>query len=301
MRTPQQDAHEQAVQSPELAALVAAARELELPPLRVNADAIYQGFRAQRARTRTRVIGGLALAASLALAWSLGARGQDRDATVVAERVEAPAVAVAVEEVAPVEAAPQLIAAATVTPEGDATFEVLAPRRIRLHDGVFAITFTGDLAAGDPDATFEVLAGDQTMILRAGSARVTVAGHHSEAALERGAAEWIREGKRTKLVPPDPRGPEALAAEAERQLAAGERDAAIDLLLALVRSYPAAPESRTALVDLGALLAAEGRKPEAYCAYHYYLERVPQSPVRADVTRALAKLAPTDCDEFTPR
>ncbi|MCA9687973.1 MAG: hypothetical protein KC636_00065, partial [Myxococcales bacterium] len=111
----------------------------------------------------------------------------------------------------------------------------------------------------------------------------------------------IREGKRTKLVPREPRGPEALAAEAERQLAAGERDAAIDLLLALVRSYPAAPESRTALVDLGALLAAEGRKPEAYCAYHYYLERVPQSPVRADVTRALAKLAPTDCDEFTPR
>jgi hypothetical protein len=82
----------------------------------------------------------------------------------------------------------------------------------------------------------------------------------------------------------------ALARQAEQAMAEQRRGDAIRALVTLVRRYPRSSAARAALLDLGRLLRADGRRDEARCAYRQLVKRWPTDPMRTEIDRALASL-----------
>ena len=80
------------------------------------------------------------------------------------------------------------------------------------------------------------------------------------------------------------------------------RGDAIRALTTLVRRYPTSSAARAALLDLGRLLRADGRRDEARCTYRQLVARWPADPMRAEIDRALGSLGEGPaCNGLTPR
>lgn len=97
-----------------------------------------------------------------------------------------------------------------------------------------------------------------------------------------------------------PLGPSALARRADRYLATGDRERAIETWKALVTRYPKASTARGALLDLGRAYRASGQRAKARCAYKLFLKRWPYSQLRTEVERALDDLGDGPCRGLTP-
>lgn len=82
----------------------------------------------------------------------------------------------------------------------------------------------------------------------------------------------------------------ALARQAEQAMAEQRRGDAIRALGTLVRRFPKSSAARAALLDLGRLLRADGRRDEARCAYRQLIARWPADPMRKEIDRALRGL-----------
>lgn len=154
----------------------------------------------------------------------------------------------------------------------------------------------------------------RTLELIEGSATIEVVGHDAAVRLHGGIAAWIgADGQRTlievehvELGSGDASNEVefaaalALAREADRLLAAGEREQAITTLRQLVETYPSASQTRAAVLDLAHLLDSAGRESEARCAYQLHLDRWPDSSVTAEVEAQLAHLGKAECRGLEP-
>lgn len=106
-----------------------------------------------------------------------------------------------------------------------------------------------------------------------------------------------------RAVPRKP-APDAseLAREAEEAMAQQRRGDAIRALRTLVRRYPSSSAARAALLDLGRLLRADGRRDEARCAYRQLVARWPSDPMRGEIDRVLESLGDgPDCKGLRPQ
>lgn len=152
----------------------------------------------------------------------------------------------------------------------------------------------------------------RTLELVEGRATIEVVGQDAAVRLHTGVAAWIdTDGRRTQIVVErfeladddvhDQTTSATLAREADRLLAAGEREQAIETLRRLVETYPNATQARAAVLDLARLLDAAGRDGEARCAYELHLERWPDSSITAEVEAQLAQLGKTACRGLHPQ
>lgn len=298
IRPPSQD--EPAVTSPALQRLVDAAREQPLPPLRVDADAVYRGYTAARRGQRRALAGaavGLLAAAGVAalvlVRPGLGEAPPTGPSGQVAQHMapgpDAPRAAVP--------RPPSLAAQVHIAAEGDTPGPtVLGPWSVGLAPGNYDVAV--DDHAGDEVLRARSAGG--SVELHHGRVHIVVGADHTEARLVEGEATFIAPlGERRPLtrdepVPADiPAEPDAptLARRAEAQLTAGKRDAAIKLLTQLVTGHPQHSAARSALIDLGGLLKAEGRPDEARCAYRMWLARYgARAQLADDVQKALGRL-----------
>lgn len=303
---------------PELQRYIAAARKQPPIATRVSADAVLAGVEAQRRRTQTRrtllFSAAVAIAASLLAAivlWPiLSAREQPRDqpqragSSVAAQPSKLPGPASSEHAVEP---------ASAIRMRSTAPVEVLGPWSIALHEGTHEI----ELESGDQHVLTVALPGRTLELasLESIGARMTVEFVDGDAAvrLRTGVAAWIGvDGQRTEISVEHfeqatseiasettsqfeasrDSGPSAaeLARAAEQALAAGQREQAIAHYRQLVRKHPRASQTRAAVLDLARLLRVSGEADEARCAYRLYLERWPQSSVRAEVESQLERL-----------
>lgn len=93
-----------------------------------------------------------------------------------------------------------------------------------------------------------------------------------------------------------------LARQAEEAMAQQRRGDAIRALRTLVRRYPNSSAARAALLDLGRLLRADGRRDEARCAYRQLVARWPSDPMRGEIDRVLDSLGEGPaCKGLQPR
>ena len=93
-----------------------------------------------------------------------------------------------------------------------------------------------------------------------------------------------------------------LARQAEEAMAQQRRGDAIRALRTLVRRYPSSSAARAALLDLGRLLRADGRRDEARCAYRQLVARWPSDPMRGEIDRVLESLGDgPDCKGLRPQ
>ncbi len=299
---------------------VEAAREQPVVETCVTADAVAAGLEHQRRRAQSRRI--VLLSASMAVAASLVAVGlvwpllSARDDERSVEPIERHATATVEREPPAIPSEDAQALASAVRLRSTAAVEVRGLWSIALHDGVHEIEV--DAVAGHaltialPGRTLELVEGSLTIELADGDAAVH---------LHTGVAAWVDEhGGRTKIrverfdldgAPeadadpnePAPTPPNAaeLARAAEQRLAAGQRDQAVAIYRQLVRKHPRASQTRGAVLDLARLLRAAGRKDEARCAYHLYVERWPNSAVRSEVESQLERLgAGPDCRGLRP-
>jgi hypothetical protein len=167
---------------------------------------------------------------------------------------------------------------------------------------------------GQPDATMgplRVELAGRTLELVEGRATIEVVGHDAAVRLHTGVAAWIgADGQRTQIEVEQLEGAAGehsvasaaeLAREADRLLAANEREQAITILRRLVEIYPHATQARVAVLDLARLLGEVGRARAARCAYELYLDRWPDSSVTAEVEAQLARLAEVECRGLDPQ
>jgi hypothetical protein len=195
-----------------------------------------------------------------------------------------------------------------------APVEVRGPWAISLREGTHEIEV-------DPDAGHPLLIAlpDRSLELVEGRVQVEFTGEPggtvAAVRVETGVAAWVGpDGARTQVLVERMDldgsgldgsgldGPGAkqssgssaaeLARKAEELLATGKRDQAIASYQQLVRKHPRAQQSRAALLDLARLLRNAGREDEARCAYRLFLDRWPDSSVRAEVEAQLARLGP---------
>jgi hypothetical protein len=294
-KTPSQD--EPAVTSPELQRLVDAARDVPLPPLRVDADAVFRGYTtAKQGQRRVGAAAACLLAAGVAAfvltrpapapAPSTGPSGQV--AQHMAPGPDAPRTVV---PRPPVLADPIHIVAEGDTPSPT----VLGPWSVGLAPGSYAV----EVEDHPGDDVLRARSAGGTVELHHGRVQILVGADHTEAQLVEGVATWVAPlGERRPLtkaepVPSDtPAAPDAseLARRAEAQLTAGKRDAAIKLLSQLVTQHAHHPAARSALIDLAGLLKGDGRTDEARCAYRLWLARYAHAQLEGDVQKALDRL-----------
>ncbi len=184
-------------------------------------------------------------------------------------------------------------------------------QRVSLGEGSHQVEVTRE--PGEPAVPLYIELPGRTLELVEGRASIEVSGDEVAVRLHTGVAAWIAvDGRRTQieveqvsldeLAPePAPHPAAELAREADRLLAAGEREQAIETLHRLVEQHPHASPSRAAILDLARLLATLEREREARCAYELYLERWPDSSVSAEVRAQLARLRPAKCSGLAPR
>jgi hypothetical protein len=302
---------EPAVTSPELEHLVALARDQRVPPLRVDADAVFTGFTAAKRRQRRigAIVGGLLAAGLAALALTRLDLDASRDAAMsgqVAEFTASPLEAARpIRSVGPTLAAPIRIVAEGETPSPT----VFGPWDVGLAPGTYHV----DVEDHPGDEFLRARSAGGEVEVRNGRVHIVVGADHTEARLEYGVATWIAPlGERRPLsvdVGPVSAGnagaadASELARRAEGHLTAGERDDAIRLLIQLVTDHAEHPVARSGLIDLAGLFRGVGRVDEARCAYRLYLRRYSGKAQLADeVEKALRRLGdgPT-CDGLRPR
>ena len=305
------DEDEPAVRHPGLQMLVDAARAQPTPLASLDAETLHAAWRAHRARRRAR-IATLAVAAAVLLGLAaLTPRlleptpsPSESSGTVAETREPAPPTTQPSSDrapettVTPEDAPPRLAAGVEVTrlPGTDpaAAVEITGAHALRLPAGEWSVD-------SHVSETVEVGIPDGTLELHGGHVQVRVAADVAHAEVLRDEVIHVDlEGRRTPLhpgAPTDAATPsrarptaEALAAEAEAHLAAGDRAQAIASLRRLVTTYPRSATARTGLIDLGRLLEASGRKDEARCAYAVFLERWPGHALSGDVSRASTAL-----------
>lgn len=284
---------------------IAAARAQPIVETNVSADAVMAGLEAHRRRTQGRrtllLSAGVAMAASLiaaAVLWPLlSARVDDES------RSDEPSAAL---ERGSAEPTGHALANA-VRMRSTAPVEVLGPWSIALHEGTHELEVDAvaehALTIALPGRTLELLEGSMT---------IEFVGHEAAVRLHTGVAAWVAEdGQRSQISvehfeldapqpestategdPSRPLAPSAaeLARSAEQALAAGKRVEAVTLYRQLIRKHPRASQTRAAVLDLARLLRVGGQTDEARCAYRLYLERWPDSSVRAEVEAQLDRL-----------
>ncbi|HVI00107.1 MAG TPA: tetratricopeptide repeat protein [Enhygromyxa sp.] len=284
---------------------IAAARAQPIVETNVSADAVMAGLEAHRRRTQGRrtllLSAGVAMAASLiaaAVLWPLlSARVDDES------RSDEPSAAL---ERGSAEPTGHALANA-VRMRSTAPVEVLGPWSIALHEGTHELEV--DAVA---DHALTIALPGRTLELLEGSMTIEFVGHEAAVRLHTGVAAWVAEdGQRSQISvehfeldapqpesnateddPSRPLAPSAaeLARSAEQALAAGKRVEAVTLYRQLIRKHPRASQTRAAVLDLARLLRVGGQTDEARCAYRLYLERWPDSSVRAEVEAQLDRL-----------
>jgi hypothetical protein len=284
---------------------VAAARAQPIVETNVTADAVAAGLEAHRRRAQARrtllLSASVAMAASLVavgLLWPLlSARTNDES------RDEQPTAAIEPQVEAPIVAGQAL--ASAVRLRSTAAVEVLGPWSIALHEG------THELEVDQVGHALTIALPGRSLELLWGTMTVEFVDDEAAIRLHTGVAAWIGEdGQRSQISvehfnldapldssPADPSptlAPTAaeLARSAEQALAAGKRDEAVSIYRQLVRKHPRASQTRAAVLDLARLLRVGGQADEARCAYRLYLERWPESTVRAEVESQLDRLGP---------
>lgn len=298
IRPPDHD--EPAVRSPELRRFVDAARAAPTPVLRVTPEAVFAGFEARK-RGQKRLALGLALAAAAAIALVSARPWKALSRPVPIEPVASNMVEQSPD---PVPALAEVVRVAAV--EGPAP-AVRGAWKVELAPGRYDI----EVGAHAGPEVLRVTTPDGALEIAHGVVHVVIAGARTEAALRTGVATWVTpDGARTPLdiaeadEPIDlALGPAELARRADKQLAAGRRDAAAATLRRLVVGHPESPQARTALLDLARLHRDRGRTDEARCAYALYLERYPaKAQLAGEVEAALARLGPgKPCNGLRPR
>jgi hypothetical protein len=302
--------------APGLERFVAAARAQPIVGTCVTAEAVSAGLEHQRRRDQSRrtiaLTAVLAIAATFVGVASLGPLlADEQDPRGVFEHPSAQLDPFAEPWTAPgptIPPPPVPTLAQAVRLRSSAAVEVRGPWAIALREGTHEIEL--DPGADQalmivlPERSLELVEGRVHVEFRAGAEP----GDASLAAvrLETGVAAWVgADGVRTQIrvdridldgstkpaSKPSTSAAE-LAREAEDLLAAGKREQAIATYQKLVRKHPRAPQTRGALLDLARLLRAAGREDEARCAYRLFLDRWPDSSVRAEVEAQLARLGP---------
>lgn len=295
---------EVAVHHPALQQLVEAVRAQPAPRVGLEPEALHAAWKEHRDRRRTRWGVGLAAAAVALLvsrALLSSSPEPDRSTTEAGGMAEASSpdpsshspTPSAPEASAPTAdrhdepAPPRLAAAVEVAPLGSTTGlpEVLGEHRLGLRQGHWSIDSKApELVTVElPDGTLE---------LRGGHVRVEIAADVSRVEVVRDEVLRLRaDGSPAVETPASPTaspGPsaDALAQQAEEQLAAGRRGQAIETLRKLVTRHPRSAAARSGLIDLGRLLERAGQTDRARCAYALFLERWPGHALGGDVARA---------------
>jgi hypothetical protein len=178
---------------------------------------------------------------------------------------------------------------------------------ITLGDGTHEIELVHE--PGQPSAPLHIDLAGRTLELVEGRATIEVHGDDVAVVLHTGVAAWIgTDGQRTQIEVEHIAIDQAqldsaaeLAREADRLMAAGAHEQAIETLRRLVELYPQASQTRAAILDLARLLASLERERHARCAYELYLERWPDSSITAEVEAQLARLSAAECHGLEPR
>lgn len=287
-----------------LAKLVAQARSVPTPEVKVTAQEIRAAVKAEERNGYLRWGAGLAAAAAVLFAVSLvGGNSGDTDpatatpASVVVttpdeqpvdSHVEEPGVtptipAVEMEpprpEPTPTDPTPTKLALAegvTVTTESGTNPVVVSQWQIEVSAGVYRIAVEPTV-----ESTFHIKHRKRTLDVEPGTELVF---DNGEIDIEHGRAQWQDEDKQ------DRPSASTLAARAEAEMASGDRAAAIQTLTKLARLHPKASETRTGLVDLARLRTAAGDRDHARCAYELALKRWPNASITTDIRRALDRL-----------
>lgn len=291
---------------------VEAAREQPIVGTCVTAEAVAAGLEHQRQRSQTRrtvlLSGVLAVAASLVavgLLWPLLSSDAESDDRAALDQRESDA------ELADSSEPSSPTLASAVRVRSTASIEVRDAWSIVLGDGSHELEVDAlpdhALAIELPERNIELVHGHMTIEVVEGVAAVR---------LHTGVAAWIDEhGERTSIsvdriqldhgldhdhglepAPSEPTGSDTarsaaeLARDAELLLESGKREQAIEIYRQLIRKHPRASQTRAATLDLARLLRTTGRTDEARCAYRLYLERWPDSSVRAEVESQLTRL-----------
>lgn len=168
---------------------------------------------------------------------------------------------------------------ATVEPLGDAN-KIEPDERgiVALTDGRYRIKTAGDaMSVSVAGRVLEISAASDVVV----DARV----RQSSFKVTRGSAAWS-ETARTKPGP----GAKELANQAEAALLAGRRDEAAEVLRKLVQAHPRGPVTKAALIDLARLEKRLGRPARAHCAYALFSKRFPTDARAPTVRQADAAL-----------
>jgi hypothetical protein len=288
--------HDHALARPELQRFVAAARAQTIAGTCVTAESVQAGLEDARRRSHAQrmlwLSGTVAVAASLVVMIVVAPLWSD------SERPAAGGVA-----------SKQLDHAVHMSSTG--TSEIRDAWSVALGEGTHEVELVREHGHSNRlgDKPLRIELPGRTLELVEGRVTIEVVGDDAAIRLHTGVAAWIgSDGQRTEievehieLETTDEVGEQApasattLAREADRLLAADERQQAIDTLRRLIETYPHASQARTAVLDLARLLAATERESEARCAYELYLARWPDSSVTAEVEAQLAQLAKADC------
>jgi hypothetical protein len=285
--------HDHALARPELGPFVAAARAQTIAGTCVTSESVQAGLEHSRRRSHAQRM--LWLSVPVAIAASLVAMvvlsplwSRDRSD---AERASA-----------------NLHLATDVRMSSTGAAEVRDAWTVVLGEGTHEIELVRE--SDESGRPLHIELPGRTLELVEGRATIEVVGDDTAVRLHTGVAAWIgADGWRTEieveqLELPDgdvaDEGAATLAREADRLLAAGEREQAIATLRRLVETYPSASQTRAAVLDLARLLDNAGRDREARCAYELHLERWPDSSVTAEVQAQLAHLDKTKCRGLEP-
>jgi hypothetical protein len=297
---------DEAVENPQLRALVELARAQRPPELRVTIEDVWRRGDAQRARGRGWIVAGaVAMAAGLAafIAMSPG------DAELV-EAEAAPAQASKVVEPA-VESgqAPEreddrseIAKHDPIEPETSPIPEPEPEPELALAEGV-VFEPLGDAAPASILSRWsvEVAAGRYRVETPAGGAVLEIFVGPRITRIEPGSKLTFDASRGHGVEVEEPTAGE-LAQQAEHAMAEGRRGDAIRALTKLVRRHPQSAQARAGLVDLARLHKSDGAWDRARCAYQLYLDRFPSASLRPEVERALYKLGEGKaCNGLAPK
>jgi hypothetical protein len=296
--------HDHVLARPELAVFVAAARAQTIAGTCVTAESVQAGLEHSRRRSHAQrmlwLSAPVAVAASSLVMVVLSPLWSRDDGEQV--RVD-------------VQDAEQLATAVHMSSSGAS--EIRDAWTVVLGEGTHEIELVHE--PGQPKQALHIELPGRMLELVEGRATIEVVGHDAAVRLHTGVAAWIdADGRRTHIEVEtfelaDGEAPNqmpneaestaalALAREADRLLAAGEREQAIATLRRLVETYPSASQTRAAVLDLARLLDEAGRGDEARCAYELHRERWPDSSVTAEVETQLAGLGKTQCRGLDPQ
>ena len=268
--------HDDALVRPELRRYVEAARTQAIAGTCVTSESVQAGLEHSRRRDHTRrmlwLSGAVAVAASLAVLALVSPLWRGKADS----------------------AAPTIEQAQTV-------------RSLVLDEGTHELEVAHE--PGQPVTPLRIELRGRTLELVEGRATIEVTKDGAAVRLHTGVAAWIdADGRRTNIevetleidLEPEAASASELAREADRMLAAGERERAIEILRQLVELHPNASQARAAVLDLARLLAELERQPQARCAFELYLERWPDSSITAEVEAQLARSSPARCDGLDP-